>query len=79
MAGRTEATSHSTFAAKLDQNAPVIKRRHAALLQRFPKTKIASIGPETTRTLAALNVKPSAEAKEHTIDGLVGAIVQKSL
>lgn len=44
------------------------------LLARHPKTKLASIGPETTKAIAALGLKPSVEAKEHTIDGLVRAI-----
>jgi uroporphyrinogen III methyltransferase/synthase len=42
-----------------------------AFLKKFPKTKLASIGPETSKVLAALELKPTIEAKEHTIDGLV--------
>jgi uroporphyrinogen III methyltransferase/synthase len=44
------------------------------LLARFPKTRLASIGPETTKAIAALGFKPAVEPKEHTIDGLVGAL-----
>jgi uroporphyrinogen III methyltransferase/synthase len=44
------------------------------LLAKFPKTKLASIGPETTKALAALDLKPTIEAKPHTIDGLVRAL-----
>ncbi len=44
------------------------------LLKKFPKTQLASIGPETTKALAAFNLKPSIEAKPHTIDGLVKAL-----
>lgn len=44
------------------------------LLEKFPETKLASIGPETSRALAALGLEPAVEAREHTIDGLVGAI-----
>jgi uroporphyrinogen III methyltransferase/synthase len=44
-------------------------------LKRFPETKIASIGPETSKTLAVLGVQPTVEAKQHTIDGLVGAVL----
>jgi uroporphyrinogen III methyltransferase/synthase len=47
----------------------------SALLKKFPQIKLASIGPETTKALAALNLKPDAEAKPHTIDGLVKALV----
>ncbi len=46
-----------------------------ALAKKFPRVKLASIGPETTKTLAGLGLKPAAEAKPHTIDGLVKAVV----
>ena len=45
-----------------------------ALIKQFPKIKTASIGPETSKTLAALGIRPDAEAKPHTIEGLVAAI-----
>jgi uroporphyrinogen III methyltransferase/synthase len=44
------------------------------LLARHPKIKLASIGPETSKTLAALGFTPRLEAKDHTIEGLVKAI-----
>ncbi len=44
------------------------------LLEKFPETKLVSIGPETTRAIAALGLKPAVEAKQHTIDGLVQCI-----
>ena len=47
-----------------------------ALLKQFPQIKLASIGPETTKTLAALGLKPHVEAKPHTIDGLVQALLR---
>jgi uroporphyrinogen III methyltransferase/synthase len=46
-----------------------------ALTKRFPKLKTASIGPETSKALATLGVKPTVEAKPHTIDGLVKALL----
>jgi uroporphyrinogen III methyltransferase/synthase len=46
-----------------------------ALMKKFPKMKLASIGPETSKALAALKVKPTIEAKEHAIDGLVEGIL----
>ena len=46
------------------------------LLKQFPKMKIASIGPETSKTLDALGVKPTVEAKEHTTDGLLAALLK---
>jgi uroporphyrinogen III methyltransferase/synthase len=44
------------------------------LLKKFPTLKTASIGPETTKALVALGLKPTVEAKQHTIDGLVKAV-----
>jgi len=49
-----------------------------ALIKKFPNMKLASIGPETSKALAALNLKPTIEAKEHTIDGLVEALLKNS-
>lgn len=46
-----------------------------ALLKRFPGIQLASIGPETTKSLAALGLKPAAEARPHTIPGLINALV----
>ena len=46
-----------------------------ALLAKFPRMKIATIGPETSKTLAAMKLKPAIEASEHTIDGLVEALL----
>jgi uroporphyrinogen III methyltransferase/synthase len=46
------------------------------LLKQFPKMKIASIGPETSKVLAALDLKPALEAKEHTTEGIVAALVK---
>jgi uroporphyrinogen III methyltransferase/synthase len=44
------------------------------LLKKFPKIRLASIGPETTKSLAALGLQPAVEARPHTIEGLVKAI-----
>lgn len=46
-----------------------------ALVKKFANLKLASIGPETSKVLAALKLKPTIEAKEHTIDGLVEALL----
>jgi uroporphyrinogen III methyltransferase/synthase len=46
-----------------------------SLLKKFQTLKTASIGPETSKTLAALGLKPTVEAKEHTTDGLVEALL----
>ena len=43
----------------------------AALLQ---KAKVIAIGPITAETCEALGIKPTAVAKEYTIDGMVSAI-----
>ena len=45
-----------------------------ALLKKFPQLKTATIGPETSKALAALGLKPTVEAKQHTLDGLVAAL-----
>jgi len=45
-----------------------------ALLKKFPQMKTASIGPETSKALVKLGLKPTVEAKEHTIEGLVSAL-----
>ncbi len=42
-----------------------------------PKLKLASIGPETTKALKELGLKPAAKAKEHTVDGLAAALLKK--
>ncbi|HSH92697.1 MAG TPA: uroporphyrinogen-III C-methyltransferase [Roseimicrobium sp.] len=44
------------------------------LLTKFPQIKTVSIGPETSKAFAALGLKPTVEAKPHTIDGIVKAI-----
>ena len=46
-----------------------------ALLRKFPQLKTATIGPETSKALTALGGKPTLEAKHHTLDGLVEALV----
>ena len=49
-----------------------------ALTERLPDLKFASIGPETSKALRALGHEPSIEASEHTIDGLVNALLKAS-
>ena len=46
------------------------------LLRQFPKLKIASIGPETSKTIRAFKLEPAFEAKEHTTDGLIAALLK---
>lgn len=46
------------------------------LMKKFPKLKLASIGPETSKAIAALKLKPALEAKEHTTDGLIAALLK---
>jgi uroporphyrinogen-III synthase len=47
-----------------------------ALVEKFPQMKLASIGPETSKVLASLNLEPAIQAKPHTIEGLVEALLQ---
>jgi len=44
------------------------------LLQNFPKTRLASIGPETSKAITVLGLKPHVEARQHSVDGLVQAL-----
>jgi uroporphyrinogen III methyltransferase/synthase len=46
------------------------------LQKKFPQMKLASIGPETTKTIRALGLEPAFEAKEHTTDGLIAALLK---
>ena len=48
------------------------------LLSQFPEIKLASIGPETSKALSALSLKPALEAKPHTIDGLVKSLLAEA-
>ncbi len=50
----------------------------AAVIKKFPQTKVASIGPETSKVMQSIGVTPTIEAKEHTIDGLVQSVVTAS-
>lgn len=45
-----------------------------ALLAKFPRIRVVSIGPETTKAVRALGLKSVLEAGEHTIPGLVKAL-----
>ena len=44
------------------------------LVEKFPRLRLASIGPETSKAVAALNLKPAVEARVHTMEGLVEAL-----
>ena len=44
------------------------------LMRRFPKLRLATIGPETSKALEALSLHPSIEARTHTIEGLTSAL-----
>jgi uroporphyrinogen III methyltransferase/synthase len=46
------------------------------LLKKFPQTKLASIGPETSQAIRALGLEPALEAKEHTTEGLLAALLK---
>jgi uroporphyrinogen-III synthase len=45
-------------------------------LTRHPQIKLASIGPETSRTIGAIGLNVDLEAREHNIEGLVKALVK---
>ena len=46
------------------------------LLKKFPQMKLASIGPETSKAVRILGLEPTLEAKEHTTDGLIAALLK---
>jgi uroporphyrinogen III methyltransferase/synthase len=46
------------------------------LMKKFPQTKLASIGPETSKAIRALGLEPVLEAKEHTTNGLLVALLK---
>ena len=48
------------------------------LLEKFPRMKLASIGPETSKAIRALRLEPAFEAKEHTTDGLLAELLKSS-
>jgi uroporphyrinogen III methyltransferase/synthase len=46
------------------------------LLKKFPQTKLASIGPETSKAIRSLGLEPALEAKEHTTNGLISTLLK---
>ena len=46
-----------------------------ALLKKFPRTRLASIGPETSKALEALGLALAVEARQHTVPGLVQSLL----
>jgi uroporphyrinogen III methyltransferase / synthase len=46
------------------------------LLKKFPQMRLASIGPETSKAIRVLGLEPALEAKEHTTDGLIAALLK---
>lgn len=44
------------------------------LKRKFPGLRLASIGPETTKALAALSLKADLEAQPHTLEALVAGV-----
>lgn len=45
------------------------------LLGKFPALKLASIGPETSKAITALGLKPAIEARRHTVAGLIQSLL----
>ncbi|MGA2749381.1 MAG: uroporphyrinogen-III C-methyltransferase [Verrucomicrobiota bacterium] len=61
----TSASTVENFHARFD--LPQLRARH-------PQIKLASIGPETTKAILALGLKPDIESRQHTIEGLADAL-----
>ena len=60
-------------------SASTVENFHArfdlpSLIKQFPRMKLASIGPETSKALQSLTLKPAVEAREHTLDGLIASV-----
>jgi uroporphyrinogen III methyltransferase/synthase len=45
------------------------------LMKKFPSVRIGTIGPETSKALRALKIEPTVEARQHTLDGLLNAVL----
>ena len=61
-------------------SASTVEQFHARfdllrLRAQFTRMKLASIGPETSKALTALGLRPTVEAKQHTVDGLVETLL----
>jgi uroporphyrinogen III methyltransferase/synthase len=48
-----------------------------SLIEKLPELRILSIGPETSKALAALDVDNIIEARVHTIDGMIEALLKR--
>ncbi len=60
-------------------SASTVENFHARLSlpelrKRWPALKLASIGPETSKALAALGLQPDVEARSHTLAGLIKSL-----
>lgn len=45
------------------------------LVRKHPGIRLATIGPETTKALERLHLKPALQAKPHTLDGMIEGLV----
>lgn len=64
-------------------SASTVEHFHArfnlpALLKKFPQSRLASIGPETSKAITALGLPSPLEAREHSTDGLIAAVLKAS-
>lgn len=48
-----------------------------AVLRKWPRLKTLTIGPETSKALESLGLEPTAEARVHTVEGLVDTLVRR--
>jgi uroporphyrinogen III methyltransferase/synthase len=46
------------------------------LMERHPRIRLASIGPETTKAINALGLRETVQASPHTVEALVAALLQ---
>ncbi len=64
-------------------SASTVEHFHArfdlpAFVKKFPQAKLASLGPETSKAIQALDLEPAVEASQHTVEGLVLALVKSA-
>ena len=69
-------TSASTVHHFLDTFSKSLPRRQAGAIRNL-KSRIVTIGPVTSQTLRSYGLKPFREAREHTIPGLVKALLTR--
>lgn len=48
------------------------------LVKQFPRIRLLSIGPETSKAIKVLGLSPTVESREHNIDGMVKTLLHEA-